>query len=130
MNINLFNIIFAFTLCLLSFNYVLTSSKNSVNSGVNQNGIRNNNANKIVFNIGSLLPDTFFDNKSFISNFLNNHDDNNNNNNCRQEFTILNAINFATKKLSYLFEQFYGCYIQLNPADTHVRNLFKFFTSI
>jgi hypothetical protein len=121
MRINLLNIIFVFLLCV-SLNNVVSSSKNV--AGANQNGIKslkNNNAKKLVFNIGSLLPDTFFENKSYMSNIMNNHDDDNNNN-CRHEFTILNAINYATKKLSYLFEQFYGCYIQLNPADTHVSN--------
>jgi hypothetical protein len=119
MRINISNIILAFFLCLLSF--VVTSSKSS--SSANLNGLKNQkniNANKIVFNIGSLLPDTFFGNKSYMSNYTDDDDDNN----CRQEFTILNAINYATKKLSYLFEQFYGCSIQLNPADTHVRNYF------
>ena len=72
---------------------------------------------KITFNIGGLLPDTLLLNqieKNSSRSDVNVH-------NCQyDQLSILKAIKFATQKLSYLFEQFYGCYIQLSPADTHV----------
>lgn len=72
--------------------------------------------NKRVFNIGGLLPDSYLlkrlENRSSVLDI--------DNENCHyDELTALDAIRFATKKLSALFEQFYGCSIQLNSADTH-----------